>query len=142
MYKYVAHCVYVYFIQNPQINVCQKEMHQAVKQEVIYLMMPDGYMKAQKFLLMHAYRIIHESSPIQQEEFSLLIPYDADGNIISPIAKLELNTPREQSSDGLFIRGTSYILLSPPAVVRKLIFPSPLHQNNEGESKTKKIACK
>ena len=42
----------MYFIQNPQINVCQKEMHQAVKQEVIYLMMPDGYMKAQKFLLM------------------------------------------------------------------------------------------
>ena len=90
-----------------------------------------------------AYRIIHESSPIQQGGFfHYLIPYDVDGNIISPIAKLELNTPREQSSGGLFIRGTSYILLSPPAVVRKLIFPSPLHQNNEGESKTKKIACK
>ena len=71
-----------------------------------------------------AYRIIHESSPIQQGGFfHYLIPYDADGNIISPIAKLELNTPREQPSDGLFIRGTSYILLSTPAVVRKLIHP-------------------
>ena len=95
-----------------------------------------------------AYRIIHESLSIQQGGFfHYLIPYDVDGNIISPIAKLELNTPREQSSGGLFIRGTGYILLSPihlspPAVVRKLIFPSPLHQNNEGESKTKKIACK
>ena len=74
--------------------------------------------------------------------FHYLIPYDADENISFPIAKLKLNMPREQSTDGLFIRGTSYILLSPPAVVRKLIFPSPRHQNNEGESKTKKIACK
>ena len=34
------------------------------------------------------------------------------------------------------------IVLNPPAVVRKLIFPSPLHQNNERESKTKKTTCK
>ena len=41
-----------------------------------------------------AYRIIHESLPIQQGgSFHYLIPYDADGNNISPIAKLELNTP-------------------------------------------------
>ena len=56
-----------------------------------------------------AYRIIHESSPIEQGGFfHYLIPYDADGNIISPIAKLECNTPREQCSDDLSIRGTSY----------------------------------
>ena len=62
-------------------------MHQAVKQEVIYLMLPDGYMKAQKFLLtFDAYRIIHESSPIQQGGFfSLLISHMMLMEILFPL---------------------------------------------------------
>ena len=34
------------------------------------------------------------------------------------------------------------MILSPPAVVRKLIFPSLVIQNNEGGKETKKTICK
>ena len=37
--------------------------------------------------------------------FCSFIPYDKMGNILSPIAKLEDNTPREQFSDGLWMKG-------------------------------------
>lgn len=53
-----------------------------------------------------SYEIVHESSPLQPGGFfRSLIPYDKDGNILSPIAKLECSTPREQSSDGLLMKG-------------------------------------
>lgn len=52
------------------------------------------------------HKIIYESSPIMQGGFfHSFIPYDKNGNILSPIAKLEGNTPREQSSDGLWMKG-------------------------------------
>ena len=35
-----------------------------------------------------------------------LISYDKDGNILSSIAKLECSTPREQSSDGILMKGS------------------------------------
>ena len=34
------------------------------------------------------------------------------------------------------------MILSPPAVIRKLIFPSPVIQNDEGGKETKKKICK
>ena len=34
------------------------------------------------------------------------------------------------------------MILNPPAVVRKLTFPSPLIQNGEGGNETKKTICK
>ena len=53
-----------------------------------------------------SFNIVHESSPLQPGGFfHSLIPYDKDGNIISPIAKLECSTPREQSSGGLLTKG-------------------------------------
>ena len=59
-----------------------------------------------------SYEIIHESSPLQPGGFfRSLIPYDKDGNILSPIAKLECSTPREQSSDGLLMKGIYIYIL-------------------------------
>ena len=53
-----------------------------------------------------SFNIVHESSPLLPGGFfRSLIPYDKDGDIISPIAKLECSTPREQSSGGLLTKG-------------------------------------
>ena len=58
------------------------------------------------FDLYSQHKIIYESSPIQLGGFFRnFIPYDKKGNILSPIAKLEGNTAREQSSDGLWMKG-------------------------------------
>ena len=54
-----------------------------------------------------SYKIVYESSPLQPGGFfRSLIPYDKDGNILSPITKLECSTPREQSSDCLLMKGS------------------------------------
>ena len=58
------------------------------------------------FDLYSEHKIIHESIPIQLGGyFHSIIPYDKKGNILFPIAKFEGNTPREQSSDELWMKG-------------------------------------
>ena len=55
--------------------------------------------------LLDSYTIVYESSPIQAVGyFRILIPYELDRNVISPIVNLE-DSPREQSSNGLWLKG-------------------------------------